>query len=92
MLGRTKYGSDPKLDGISYRLIKVVRDTRLSRELVDWIVGNMVARVIVTQWREMRVMFISKHSRDITYTKSWRPLNLINCMEMLAEKMVVNVI
>ena len=85
-LGRTKNGSAPGRDGISYRLIKAVRDTRLGRELVDEVVDNLVRGVIPPAWGEMRVVFIPKPGRDLTLTKSWRPLNLINCIEKLWEK------
>ena len=45
-LGRTKNGSAPGPDGISYRLIKAVRDTRLGRELVGEVVDNLISGVI----------------------------------------------
>ena len=89
-LGRTKNGSAPGPDGISYRLIKAVRDTRLGRELVDEVVDNLVRGVIPPAWREMRVVFIPKPGRDLTLTKSWRPLNLINCVGKLGEKVVAD--
>ena len=89
-LGRTKNGSAPRPDGISYRLIKAVRDSRLGWELVDEVVDCLVCGVIPSAWREMRVVFISKPGRDLTLTKSWRPLNLINCMGKLGEKVVAD--
>ena len=75
---------------ISYRLIKVVRDTRLGRELVDEVVDNLVRGIILPAWREMRVVFIPKPGRDLTLTKSWRPLNLITCVGKLGEKVVAD--
>ena len=89
-LGRTKNGSAPGPDGISYRLIKAVRDTRLGRELVDEVVDCLVHGVIPSAWREMRVVLIPKPGRDLTLTKSWRPLNLINCVGKLGEKVVAD--
>ena len=89
-LGRTKNGSAPGPDGISYRLIKVVKDRRLGRELVDEIVDNLVRVVIPPTWRKMRVVFIPKPGWDLALTKSWRPLNLINCVGKLGEKVVPN--
>ena len=91
-LRHTKNGSDPRPDGIGYRLVKAVKDMRLGRKLVDKIVGNLVAGEIPAQWREMRVVFILKAGRDITLMKSWRPLNLINCMWKLGKKVVAEVI
>ena len=87
-LGRTKNGSAPGPDGISYRLIKSVRDTRLGRELVEEDVDYLVQGVIPPAWREMRVVFIPKPGRDLTLAKNWRPLNLINCIGKLGEKVV----
>ena len=89
-LGRTKNGSAPGTDGISYRLIKEVRDTRLGQELVDEVVDNLVNGVIPPAWREMRVVFIPKPRRDLSLTKSWKPLNLINCVGKLGEKVVAD--
>ena len=41
-LRRTKNGSAHGPDGISYQLIKAVRDTRLEAELVEEVVDNLV--------------------------------------------------
>ena len=46
--------------------------------------------VIPPAWRDMRVVFILKPVRDLTLTKSWRPLNLINCMGKLGEIVVAD--
>ena len=40
-LGRTTNGSAPGPDGIRYRLMKAVRDTRVGRELIDEVVDNL---------------------------------------------------
>ena len=89
-LGRTNNGSASGPDGISYKLIKAVRDTRLGQELVGEVVDNLVSGVITPLWREMKVVFIPKPGRDLTLTKSWRPLNLINCVGKLGEKVVAD--
>ena len=36
------------------------------------------------------VVFIPKSGKDTAETKSWRPINLINCMAKLAEKVVAD--
>ena len=38
----------------------------------------------------MRVVLIPKPGRDLTVTKSWRPINLINCIGKLGEKVVAD--
>ena len=45
-LGRTKNGSAPSPDGIRFRLIKAVRNTRLGQELVGEVVDNLMSGVI----------------------------------------------
>ena len=57
---------------------------------MDEVVDNLVAGVIPPAWREMRVVFIPKPGRDLTLTKSWRPLNLINCVGKLGEKVIAD--
>ena len=87
-LGKTKNGSAPGPDGISYRLIKAVRDTRLGGELIEELMDNLARGVIPPALREMRVVFIPKPGRDLTLAKNWGPLNLINCVGKLGEKVV----
>ena len=36
------------------------------------------------------MVFIPKPGRDLTLAKNWRPLNLINCVGKLAEKVVAD--
>ena len=38
----------------------------------------------------MRVVLIPKPKRDITKTKSWRPIDFINCVDKFGEKVVAN--
>ena len=89
-LKKTKNRSAAGPDGIRYRLIKVVLDTHLGHELVEEMVYNLTQGVIPTAWREMRVVFIPKLGRDLTLAKNWRPLNHINCVWKLGEKVVVD--
>ena len=51
---------------------------------------NLARRVIPSQWREMRRVFIPKLGKDLTLAKNWRPLNLINCVGKLGEKVVAD--
>ena len=89
-LGKTKNRSAPGPDGISYRWIKAVRDTRLGRELIDDVVDNLWRGVIPVAWRQMSVVFITKPGRDLSVARNWRPLNLINCVGKLGEKVMAD--
>ena len=67
-------------DGIGYRLIKLVLGTRLGRKLVALIVDHLQKGLIPEKCKEMKMVMIPKPGRDLTQTKNWRPINLINCM------------
>lgn len=41
---------------------------------------------ILDRWRDMRVVLIPKLGRNLIQTKNWRPLNLMNCVGKLGEK------
>lgn len=77
-------------DGVGYRLIKAVRDTRLGREVLGEVVAGLRGGYIAGRWRDMRVVQIPKPGQDLTRTKNWRPLNLINCVWKLGEKVVAD--
>ena len=51
---------------------------------------NLARGVIPPAWREMRVVFIPKPGRELSLAKNWRPLNLINCVGKLGEKVVAD--
>ena len=89
-LSGTKNNSAAGPDGIGYRLIKAVRDTRLGNELLGEIVAALSGGYIPDRWRDMRVVLIPKPGRDLTQTKNWRPQNLINCVGKLGEKVVAD--
>ena len=89
-LSGTKNNSAASPDGVGYRLIKAVRDTRLGNELLGEVVAALRGGYIPDRWRNMRVVLIPKPGRDLTQTKNWRPLNLINCIGKLGEKVVAD--
>ena len=72
----------PGPDGISYRFIKMVLDTRLGTSLRE---GS-----IPEEWRLSKVVFIPKPNKDHKAAKGWRPINLINWVGKLAEKVVAD--
>ena len=86
----TRNNSAPGPDGIGYRLIKAVRDMRLGRELVEEVVDSLVEGEIPKGWGQIRAVFIPKPGRDLRKPGNWRPLNLINCVRKLGEKVVAD--
>ena len=38
----------------------------------------------------MKMVMIPKPGRDLTLTKNWRPINLINCVGKIGEKVVAD--
>ena len=76
--GRGVNRSAPGPDGISYRLVKMMLDTRLGRELVREIAIPLKEGGILEKWQRSKVVFIPKPNKDHQATKEWRPINLIN--------------
>ena len=70
-LSGTKNNSAAGPDGVGYRLIKAVRDTRLEREVMGEIVATLWGGYIPDRWRDMRVVLLPKPGRDLTQTKNW---------------------
>ena len=89
-LSGTNNNSGASPDGVGYRLIKAIRDTRLGNELLGQGVSVLRGGYIPSRWRDMRVVLIPKPGRNLTQTKNWRPLNLINCIGKLGEKVVAD--
>ena len=89
-LSRTRNRSALGPDGIRYLLIKAVVDMRLGRELIGDIAYGLIRGEGPESWREMRMVLLPQPGKDLTITKNWRPLNLINCVGKLAEKVVAD--
>ena len=89
-LSGTRNNSAAGPDGVGYRMIKAVRDTKLGIEVLGEVVAALRGGYIPDRWREMRVVLIPKPGRDLTQTKNSRPLNLINCIDKLGEKVVAD--
>ena len=89
-LSGTSNSSATGPDSINYKLLKEIKDTRLGREVLEEVATNLIGGSIPDSWKEMRVVLIPKPGRDLTKTKSWRPINLINCIGKLGEKVVAD--
>jgi len=89
-LSSTSNSSAPGLDGIGYRLIKMVMGTKLGDELMKEVARNLASGKIPKEWQNSKVVMIPKLGKDHNKTKGWRPINLINCIGKLGEKVVAN--
>ena len=89
-LSGTKNNSTAGPDGVGYRLIKAIRDTRLKMEVLGEVVRAIRGGYIPDRWRDMWVVLIPKPGQDLTQTKNWRPLNLIDCFGKLGEKVIAD--
>ena len=83
----TSNRSAPGPDGIRYRFIKMVLDTKLGREVVQEVAESLKEGRIPEDWQLSKVVFIPKPNK---VHKGWRPINLINCIGKLAEKVVAD--
>ena len=86
----TSNKSAPGPDGISYRFIKTILDTRIGRGLVREMAVSLKEGRIPEEWQKFKVVFIPKPNKDYKVVKGWRPINLINCIGKLAEKVVAD--
>ena len=93
-LAKTNYHSTPGPDQISYRLLKMLKDTRLGTQtiniLVDFLRGKRTILSGSGDGREITVVMIPKVGKDTTRAKGWRPIVLINCLLKLMDKVVAN--
>jgi len=89
-LSRTSNSSVPGPDGIGYRLIKMVMGTKLGDELMKEVVRNLIRGRIPKEWQDSKIVMIPKPGKDHNKTKGWQPINLINCISKLGEKVVAN--
>ena len=65
-LSGTNNNSGASPDGVGYRLIKAIRDTRLGNELLGQGVSVLRGGYIPSRWRDMRVVLIPKPGRNLT--------------------------
>jgi len=89
-LAGTSNKSTPGPDGIRYKLIKRVLDLKLGWKLIREVAENLIKRKIPKEWQHSKVVMIPKPGKDHGKTKSWRPINLINCIGKLVEKVVAD--
>ena len=62
----------------------------MGRQVLGEVVPGLQRGYNLDRWRDMRVVPIPKPGRNLTQSKNWRPLNLINCVGKLREKLVAD--
>jgi len=89
-LGKTKNSSAPGPDGVTWKLLKKIKDTKLGRALLEDAaqVAYMEGARMPEEWRKMRMIMLPKPGKDHTKVKGWRPIVLANTTGKLAEKLV----
>ena len=58
--------------------------------MIEQVVDALDRGQILSECREMQVVFIPKREHDLMKMKNWHPLNLINYIRKLGEKVVVD--
>jgi len=90
-LKKTRNDSAPGIDGVSWKLLKKLKDTRLGRAVLEDI-GQVAETKRLTRmpekWRGMKMVMIPKPGKDHTAVKGWRPIVLANTAGKLVEKLV----
>lgn len=83
--------SAPGPDGISYNFITALKDTVFGDldNLLE-VVNNLMVGTIPREWQNSTVVMIPTPGQDHSGTKWWRPINLINCIGKLGEKVMAN--
>jgi len=91
MLKKTRNNSAPGPDGVGWRLLKLLKGTRVGKAMLED-AGQVAERRGTTRmpesWRDMKMVMIPKLGKDHTAVKGWRPIVLANTIGKLAEKVV----
>ena len=95
-LSKTNSHSTPGPDRISYRLLKLLKDTRLGSQTIDILADFLSGRRTILSGlgdgREITVVMIPKIGKALNKVKGWRPIVLINCLLKLMDKVVANIL
>jgi len=90
-LKKTRNNSAPGPDGISWKLLKAIKDTRLWKvvvEDVEQVAESEEWTGMPEEWRDMKMVMIPKPDKDHTAVKGWRPIVLANSVGKLVEKAI----
>src|SRR5258706_1725937 len=86
----TSNSSAPGPDNISYRFVKALMDTVFGDKLLTQMAKELQKGKAPADWQLSKVVMIPKPGKIHTQLKGWRPINLINCVCKLGEKVVAD--
>ena len=86
----TSNTSAPGPDKISYQFIKAVIGTIFGEKLLVQMAKELEKGRAPPDWQLSKVVMILKPGKDHIQLKGWRPINLINCVCKLGEKVVAD--
>ena len=77
----------------SYMYVRLPNLTRFkakkpSSPLLNEVPDSLYSQKIPSEWRQMKVVMILKPGNGHRQAKGWRPINLINCLGKVGEKVV----
>lgn len=86
LLKETRNDSAPGPDGVSWKLLKMIRDTKLGKVVLED-AGQVAESRSLTRmpenWRNMKMVMVPKPGKDHTVVKGWRPIVLANTIGKL---------
>lgn len=90
-LSKTKNTSAPGPDGVTWKLLKMIKDTKLEKAVLDEV--GMMAQLDTryygeAEWRRMTMLMNPKPGKDHSKVKGWRPIVLLNVGGKLVHKVV----
>lgn len=89
-MSKTSKSSSPGPDGISYRLLKLIRDTDLGKAILNDIALTVTGTHTPLAWRALSMVMIPKPGKDHSKVKGWRPIVLANTVGKLGEKLIAD--
>jgi len=89
-LARTKSNSAAGPDGISYRLLKLVKDTPIGQAVIKEIASWVETGLIPNHARDLPMVMIPKPGKDHKTVKGWRPIVLAQAAGKLTDKVIAD--
>ena len=90
-LSKTSNNSTPGPDGISFRLLKIIKDTDLGQAVINDIAYNVDNPDHSSPpWKALNMVMIPKPGKDHSSLQGWRPIVLSNTCSKLGEKVIAD--